>query len=151
MTFRKKSADASTTADLKMFYVSRWNSQLAAQRFTKFYVGAIGRRYQNAKPATGASCSGKDCPLSSAQFTTEEGPVIVEVWKNNTVVVSESFDVETAAKLSAAARTGNHKAEAMDIPHEELGMRVYDVPAFRRFQQRIGETILERDRIWSAH
>lgn len=147
MAFRKKSANAGTTADLKMFYVSRWNSELAAQRFTKFYVGAVARRYQNALPATGASCSGSDCPLSSAQFTTEEGPVIVELWKNNTVVVSESFDVETAAKLSAAARAVSHKAVATAVPQQELGMRLYDLPAFRRFQQRIGEAIVEREQV----
>ena len=98
MAFRKKSATASTTADLKMFYVSRWSSEQAAQRFTKFYVNAVAHRYHNALEVT-VPCAGADCPVSSAQFTTEEGPVIVELWKNNTVVVSESFDKETAAKL----------------------------------------------------
>src|SRR5437763_10124177 len=134
MAFRKKSGAASTTADLKMFYVSRWNSEMASQRFTKFYVSAVARRYQNALPAVAASCNGADCPISSAQFTTEEGPVIIELWKNNTVVVSESFDKETAAKLSAATRTPGHKAHTAEIPQQELGMRLYDGPAFRRFQ-----------------
>jgi hypothetical protein len=143
MAFRKKSAAASTTADLKMFYVSRWNSEQAAQRFTKFYVNAVSRRYQNALPAAGVSCSVPDCPISSAEFTTEEGPVMVELWRNNTVVVSESFDKETAAKLSAATRAGGHKTEAWAIPQPELGMRLYDLPAFRRFQEGVGETILD--------
>jgi hypothetical protein len=142
MAFRKKSAVASTTADLKMFYVSRWNSEQAAQRFTKFYVSAVVRRYQNATPAVGASCTGADCPLSSVQFTTEEGPVMVELWKNNTVVVSESFDKETAAKLSAATRASSHKVEVSAIPQMELGMRLYDLPAFRRFQEHLGENLL---------
>ena len=147
MAFRKKSRDANTTADLKMFYVSRWSSDQAAQRFTKFYAGAVAHRYQNAFPTTEAACSGSDCPLSSAQFTTEEGPVIVELWKNNTVVISESFDVETAAKLSAAARAITHKAVATEIPQGELSMRLYDLPAFRRFQQQVGEEILSRAKI----
>jgi hypothetical protein len=142
MTFRKKSADASTTADLKMFYVSRWSSDQAAQRFTNFYVGAVAHRYQNAFLRPGPACSGSNCPLSSAQFTTEEGPVIVELWKNNTVVISESFDIETAAKLSAAARAITHKAVAREIPQGELSMRLYDLPAFRHFQQQLGAEIL---------
>jgi len=143
MAFRKKSAAAASTSDLKLFYVSRWNSEQAAQRFTKFYANAVSRRYQNALPVTGVSCSGPDCPLSSAQFTTEEGPVIIELWKNNTVVVSESFDKETAAKLSAATRANGHKAEASAIPQQELGMRLYDLPAFRKLQERMGEHILD--------
>jgi hypothetical protein len=143
MAFRKKSAAAASTSDLKLFYVSRWNSEQAAQRFTKFYANAVSRRYQNALAVTGVSCSGPDCPLSSAQFTTEEGPVIIELWKNNTVVVSESFDKETAAKLSAATRANGHKAEASAIPQQELGMRLYDLPAFRKLQERMGEHILD--------
>jgi len=143
MAFRKKSAAAASTSDLKLFYVSRWNSEQAAQRFAKFYVSAVSRRYQNALPATGGSCSGSDCPLSSAEFTTEEGPVMVELWKNNTVVVSESFDKETAAKLSEATRASGRKAEASAIPQQELGMRLYDLPAFRKLQERMGEQILD--------
>jgi hypothetical protein len=68
---------------------------------------------------------------------------MVELWRNNTVVVSESFDKETAAKLSAATRAGGHKTEAWAIPQPELGMRLYDLPAFRRFQEGVGETILD--------
>jgi hypothetical protein len=145
MAFRKKAAAGATTGDLKMFYVSRWSSEQAAQRFTKFYVGAVSRRYQNCLPATGVACSGPDCPISSAEFTTEEGPVMVELWKDNTVVVAESFDKETAAKLSAATRASGHKTEASAIPQQELGMRFYNLPAFRRFQDRVGENILDHD------
>ncbi len=39
VAFRKKSAAASSTANLSLLYVSRWSSAQAAQRFTKFYVG----------------------------------------------------------------------------------------------------------------
>jgi len=142
MAFRKKSATASSTADLKMFYVSRWSSEQAAQRFTKFYVNAVAHRYHNALEVTVPCGAGPDCPVSSAQFTTEEGPVIVELWKNNTVVVSESFDKETAAKLSAATRAPGHKTNAAAIPQDELGMRLYDVPAFRRFQESLQDHML---------
>jgi hypothetical protein len=104
IAFRKKAASAPSTADLAFLYVSRWNSPQAAERFAKFYVGAVSNRYQTAVVQPEDACSAADCPLSSAHIVTEEGPVIIELWKDNTVLVSESFDKETAAKLSRGPR-----------------------------------------------
>ena len=142
MAFRKKSTSAPTTADLKVFYVSRWSSEIAAQRFAKFYVDSVPRRYQTAEADKGSSCVGSDCPKTSTVVTTEEGPVIIELWKDNTVLVSESFDKETAAKLSGATRTAGHKTVADGLLQQELGMRFYDVAAFRRWQGYLGQEIL---------
>jgi hypothetical protein len=75
-------------------------------------------------------------------MATEEGPVIVQLWGDHTVVVSESFDQDTAAKLSAAVRDTGHKAQALNVS-DELGMRLYDLPAFRNYQQRFREEILD--------
>jgi len=143
VAFRQKSAAVSGTADLKLLYASRWSSAQAAQRFAKFYLGEVSRRYQTATAEPANPCSAANCPVSSTQITTEEGPVIVELWQDNTVVVSESFDKDTAAKLSGAIRETRHKTQAMSIS-QELGMRLYDLPAFRNFQQRVGEEIIDR-------
>jgi hypothetical protein len=89
-----------------------------------------------------APCLTNSCPFSSALITTEEGPVIVELSKENTVLVSESFDQETAAKLITAARDVTPKSAMMHVSQQELGMRFYDLPAFRTFQQHMGEEIL---------
>lgn len=139
--FRKKAAGTST-ADLKLLYVSRWNSPEAAQRFAKFYVAGISRRYRSANADASVACSTADCPVSSAVIATEEGPVMVDLWKDNTVLVSESFDRDTAAKLITLTRDMAEKTARDYEPQPELGMRFYDVPAFRRFQEQVGSEIL---------
>ena len=62
------------------------------------------------------ACSGANCPVSIvADYVTEEGPVIVEHWKDNSVIVSESFDTATAARLRTALRDGTgavHRGES---------------------------------------
>jgi hypothetical protein len=144
VAFRKKATAAVTASDLKLFYISRWNSAEAAQRFAKFYASAVSRRYQTATPDQNAPCTSTDCPFTSALIATEEGPVIVDMGKENTVLVSESFDQETAAKLVNATRDVSQKHANIYMPQEELGMRFYDLPAFRTFQERVGEEILIR-------
>lgn len=69
---------------------------------------------------------------------------MVDVWKDNTVLVSESFDQETAAKLVNATRDASQKHASIYVPEEELGMHFYDLPAFRAFQERVGDDILIR-------
>ncbi len=59
------------------------------------------------------------------------------------MVVSESFEKDIAAKLSTAVRETGHKTQAMDLS-QELGMRLYDLPAFRNLQQRMGEEMIDR-------
>jgi hypothetical protein len=68
--------------------------------------------------------------------------VIVDLGKENTVLVSESFDQETAAKLITAARDVSLKSATMHVSQQELGMRFYELPAFRALQELVGEEIL---------
>jgi hypothetical protein len=100
----KTATDALTTADLALLYVSRWKSAQSAERFAHVYTNAIAQRYHNTAPQAVASCAGAKCPASAVQILTEEGPVIVEQWADNTVLVSESFDQITASKLLDAVR-----------------------------------------------
>jgi hypothetical protein len=145
MAFHKKAAGAAAlTSDLKLLYVSRWDSAEAAQRFAKFYVTAVPRRYQSVSTDSNLSCTSADCPLSSVVITTEEGPVMIDAWKDNTVLVTESFDRETAAKLVNATRDLSQKHANNYVPQEELGMRFYELPAFRAFQKQVGDEILIR-------
>jgi hypothetical protein len=142
MAFHKKSVAPVNTGDLKLFYVSRWKSELAAQRFAKFYSSAVARRYRSAELAVAVACAGSECPVSGSNFTTEEGPVQIQIWKNNTVVITEGFDPETAAKLNSATRAGRQTASSGGL-QRELGMRLYDFPAFRRFQQETAAQIFQ--------
>jgi hypothetical protein len=131
-----------TTADVALLYVSHWKTSQAAEHFARFYATTVSKRYQNTVVQAVPTCAAAPCPTGAAQVSTEEGPVIVEEWPDNTVIVSESFDSATAAKLSAAIRTASADRRADAAPLPELAPRLYSLPAFRAFQAQIGEQIV---------
>jgi len=148
VTFRNTPAATSdqspSTADLALLYVSHWKSPQVAEHFARIYAASVSQRYKTVTPQPAVSCDGAKCPVSTAQFSTEEGPVIVEVWPGNTVVVSESFDPPTAARLFDAVRSGSAETHADNSLRDELGMRLYDLPGFSMFQEQIRESIMEQ-------
>ncbi len=127
---------------MALLYVSHWRTTQAAEHFARFYATTVAWRYKNAKVQNVPSCSVAPCPVGAALVTTEEGPVIVEQWPDNTVIVSESFDSATAAKLSAAVRTSTREQRAWSVRQEELGMRLYSLPPFRAFQGQMEHSFL---------
>ena len=142
VTLRRKDKAASTatttTADLALLYVSRWTTPQAAERFARFYTSAVAQRYQTATPQPATACSGTNCPVSRAQIMTEEGPVLVEHWGDNSVIVSESFDTTTAAKVHTAVRDQASNVHAVNFPQQEIALRLYEIPAFRKIVEQIG-------------
>ena len=146
VAFRKaqvpKDADIKTS-DVALLYVSHWKTAAAAEHFARFYATSVAKRYSNALVQDVPKCSASPCPVGAALVSTEEGPVIVEEWPDNTVIISESFDSATAAKLSSAIRTAPAERRAENLPQEELSLRLYDLPAFREWQERVGEEILK--------
>jgi hypothetical protein len=76
-------------------------------------------------------------------MTTEEGPVIVEHWDDNRVIVSESFDTATAAKLRTALRDERGATRAESLPQEEVGLRLFEIPAFEAFAKEIGNRVAD--------
>jgi hypothetical protein len=138
----KSVADVSpNTADLSLLYVSRWKTAPVAEWFAKFYVRSLSQRYHNAAEQPASTCSDANCPVSAVQVSTEEGPVIVELWKDNSVVISESFDPATAAKMRTALRDGASAQRARNLPQPEIGLHLLAYPAFQAFAQRAGEEI----------
>ena len=132
-----------TTADVALLYLSHWKTSQAADHFARFYATTISKRYQKTTVQAVPACAATPCPTGAAEVSTEEGPVIVEEWPDNTVIVSESFDSATAAKLSAAIRTGPAVRHADALPSlPELTPRLYSLPAFRAFQEMMAEQIL---------
>jgi hypothetical protein len=144
VTYRRKekAADSATTADLALLYVSRWKSPQAADRFARFYANAVAMRYTTATLQPTSACS-EYCPVSSAQFQTEEGPVIVERWNDNSVVVSEGFDTTIANKVRSAIRDEAANLHADTLRQNEISLRLYDLPAFRCFAEQIGQQIAQ--------
>ena len=146
VAFRRKDTAAEvspSTANLALFYVSRWKTPQAAERFARFYTEAVSQRYRSATAEAVPACSGGNCPVSTAQMTTEEGPVIVEHWDDNRVIVSESFDTATAAKLRTALRDERGATHAESLPQEEVGLRLFEIPAFEAFAKEIGNRVAD--------
>jgi hypothetical protein len=69
--------------------------------------------------------------------------VIVEHWEDNSVIVSESFDMVTAGKLHTALREGANAAHAQNLQQEEIGLRLFEIPEFQAFATEIGERVRE--------
>lgn len=132
-----------TTADVALVYVSRWKTPQAAEHFARFYATTVAKRYNKAVVQDVPACTAAPCPTGAALVSTEEGPVIVEEWPDNTVIVSESFDSATEAKLSSAIRTTALERHAENLPQEELSLRLYELPAFRVWQAQIADEILK--------
>lgn len=147
VAFRKTDVVAAskdpTTADLALLYISRWRSAQVAEQFERFYAMAAAQRYVNATLQPADSCAGAKCPVSSEELSTNEGPVIIERWADNTVVVSESFEPAMAARLVSAVMEGKSDTHADNFGQSELGFRLYEAPGFAAFQSLIGEAILE--------
>jgi hypothetical protein len=72
---------------------------------------------------------------------TEEGAVLVEHWGDNSVIVSESFDTTTAAKVHTAVRDNASSVHAANFSQDEIGLRLYEIPAFRQIAEEIGMQI----------
>ena len=147
VTYRRTSKPGAenvpATPDVALLYVSRWKSAQAAERFAHFYAGAVAQRYRTVTVDAPAPCTEGSCPVSSSQIMTEEGPVLVEHWADHSVVVSESFDVPTAAKLQGAVRDAGARAGNGIGNGQEIGLRLFEIPAFQRFESAIGQRMAE--------
>ncbi len=105
-----KKGDSQPAADqsvppesLALMYVSRWGSAQAAEQFARFYAEAMPQRYKDVRKAPPIT-DPKDFAERVANHTkwlTRDGPVFVENW-GQTVLVMESFDDATAAKIRDA-------------------------------------------------
>ncbi|HTZ96137.1 MAG TPA: hypothetical protein VMB18_07055 [Terriglobales bacterium] len=140
VAFRKANPGAAsegTVSDLALLFVSRWKSAQSAQHFAKIYVGDVNQRYANAAAQPLPACGGTQCPVAAASFSTDEGPVLINDYSDNTVVICEGFDQGSAAKLLTALRNQSANVQAATFSQDELGLRLFDAPGFAAFQERI--------------
>lgn len=92
------------SAPLGLLYVSRWSDGERAAEFAAVYARALSKRYQNVRAANKKDpIPPEDFPtlltLSGRQeWTTEEGPVIIET-NHDTVMVTESLDQQTTDRI----------------------------------------------------
>ena len=136
-----------TTADLALLYVSQWKTWESAERFAEVYKKSLSKRYtmKDEQFSDHQSCAVGSAPCGvvwTLHAGTEEGPVTVEIWPGNLVIIAQSFDDETTGKLRDAVLhyvpDGKVKQSARD-----LSLRLYELPAFRALQQRVQSELLE--------
>jgi hypothetical protein len=149
ITFKKAQAAATpTTADLAILYVSHWTSEKASEQFAHAYAEAVASRFQHPSTPASPNCAGANCPVWRAQIDTEEGPVIVEQWPENTVIISESFDQPTAAQLRDAVLSSDKPVHAENRPEDkdlqtELSSNFCSLAAFRELEANLANRILK--------
>jgi hypothetical protein len=106
-----KDSSVTGTAKVGLLYLSRWDSAEAANEFAEIYSGYVPDRYTKALRLNAAEAADKFCGKSecggSYFFQTEEGWVTVQRVGNESVLVTEGFDPETAKKIEQKVLTAN--------------------------------------------
>jgi len=100
---------SSASGSLALLYVSRWTTPEQAMLFARAYRKSLKQKYKTITlaqmPQAATAPSSAAMPGATAttatRWNTEEGPVFVE-HRQNLVIVMESFDEASAAKLRAA-------------------------------------------------
>jgi hypothetical protein len=96
------------TGDLAILYLSRWDSESAAEQFAQVYREGLNKRY---KHVGDAQC----IPVETCDRTivgTEEGPVIIEHLANSTVLITEGFEPALQQQLKAKLQSDSEKRVA---------------------------------------
>ena len=135
-----------STADLAVLYVSQWKTPEAARRFAEVYRKSLAKRLvvrdDINQPAACAPGSAGCGALWASRVVTDEGPIFVEVWPKNTVIITQSFDDETVDQLRKRVLSfvpdGKTKQAASD-----LSLRLYELPAFRAAQRKLQDELVD--------
>src|SRR5262249_5878603 len=102
------SKPAIATGDLAILYLSRWDSDTAAQQFAQVYRASLSKRY---KRVENAQCQPAE-RCDRAIISTEEGPVIIEHLPNSMVLITEGFEPALQQQLKAKLQSGSEKRVA---------------------------------------
>jgi hypothetical protein len=99
---------AITTSDLAMLYLSRWDSDKAAEQFANLYREGLSKRYRQVGKAQCIPADTCDRTIVS----TEEGPVIIEHLANSMVLITEGFEPLLQQQLKAKLQSDSEKRVA---------------------------------------
>jgi len=132
------------TSDLALLYLSRWRTPEAARRFMLIYKNALLKRLNVTDESVLVSkcrdeepCNGA---ISGERMMTDEGPVFLELWPRNTVLITQSFDDDTVAKLRPLVLTPAPGTKA--TAKHELSMSLYECGGFVALQQKLHQAIM---------
>jgi len=130
-----------TTSDLALVYVSRWKTLKAAERFGEIYLQAMARRLPmgatDERRCEAEKCSGA---LWEQHAQSSEGPVNVEVWPGNMLIITHSVDDARMAPLRPIllAPAKNQRSSLMQ---EELAPRLLAMPQIQALSEQAGGAI----------
>jgi hypothetical protein len=136
-------------ADLALLYVSRWKTQQATERFAQIYAQALSKRAKIllTSPAAGKCPAGAvrcTTPVSGSRILTDDGPVFVEVWPGNLLIIAQSFEEGTIPALRRAVLSADTAPQAVAEAKRELSSSLQDCNLFVALQDKVRWQIRER-------
>ncbi len=105
----KTPEELGSTKSIALMYLSAWKNNASAQVFAHMYAEELGRKYSGVKLAVKEVVANSDRG-NEVIYNTDEGPVVITV-RGKLVFVSESFDLETARKLTDLVIEGQGTGE----------------------------------------
>jgi hypothetical protein len=133
-------------SDLALVYVSRWKTRQAAERFGQIYLQAMATRLAMGTPNQ-QRCDEEKCagPLWEQHASSSEGPVNVELWPGNLLLITQTVEEDRMQALrrillapAQAVRTGAARASA-EAP--ELAPRLLAMPEIEALSEQAGREI----------
>jgi hypothetical protein len=150
-------ADAKlTTADLALVYLSRWNTRQAAERFGQIYLQAIAKRLSvgatNQQRCDEETCPG---PLWEQHAQSSEGPVNIELWPGNLLIITHGVDearmLALRPLLLAPAQTPRASLGQPELEQPELAPRLLSMPQIQALSEQAGGEIYQQLRQLLLH
>jgi hypothetical protein len=144
----KKPAAASKTegelvpSDLALIYVSRWKSADAAQRFAELYKNALSKRSKilGESAMMPASCPGQQAtcnPVWGAHLNTDQGPVAMELWPGNVLVILQGLETPVISRVRSAVLHPNPNDTRASLEPRELSLQLMQLPEVQALQRQM--------------
>jgi hypothetical protein len=120
-------------------YVSRWKTNAAARRFAEIYRDALLKRTTVLEPGTErtSECTGVLCTqLWAARFETNDGPVVMELFPDNMLVIAQGFEYTLVDRVKVALRKASPKSQGT-AEGSELMLRFAESPVVQAMRERL--------------
>lgn len=125
-------------ADLALVYLSRWKSREAAERFGQIYLDGMSKRLTltdvNSQDCAKENCAG---PLWERHAASSEGPVHIELWPGNLLLIAQSVDDTRMQALRPVVLAGT-KAVRASAGQPELAPRLFALPQVQALSDEMG-------------
>ena len=133
------------TGDLALVYLSRWKTSKAGERFGKIYLQALGKRLP-VTDTTERLCEEHPCPgpLWELHANSSEGPVNIELWPANRLIITHGVDAARMTSLRPLLLSPTAAAPLASLEAPELSLRLLDHPQMQALSEQAGQEIYEQ-------